>query len=331
MYIMAYIYLKKINGKPYYYLRIDTKENNKRVIKDIAYLGNDISKINVDKLLDNSKYKKEIRKSYKTINKFINSNYYLEKAKKEKLHKDKYFTREQQLLLESIRLHFKDRFLKIDKKTQKEVLDNFIVSFTYNTTSIEGNTIALNDVKKILSEEIINLKNKTLREIYDLRNTKNTFFSIINSKKPITSDFIINIHKQLVKDIDNRVGFRKHDVRVIKSRFDSTPYFRIEKEIQELLDWYKSSKKLNPFVLATIFHHKFERIHPFSDGNGRTGRLLMNYILMKNKYPPIIITKKNRSEYLQALEFADKYENYSKLIQFLLNEYKVGYWQNFII
>jgi Fic family protein len=328
---MVYIYSKIINGKLYYYLRMDKREKDKKIIKDIAYLGSDLSKINLEKLLDNSKYKKEIRKSYKVINKFINSNYYLDKAKSEKLHKDKYLTYEQQILLESIKLHFKDRFLKLDKNTQKEIYDNFVISFTYNTTSIEGNTIPLNDVKKILSEDKIILKNKTLREIYDLRNTKNTFFSIIDSKKPISVDFIINIHKQLVKDVDDRAGFRKHDVRVFKSRFDSAPYFRIEKEMQELINWYKVNKKLNPFVLAIIFHHNFEKIHPFADGNGRTGRLLMNYILIKNNYPPIIITKKNREIYLDALESADKSENYSKLLQFLLEEYKKGYWENFVI
>ncbi|MFA5746203.1 MAG: Fic family protein [archaeon] len=328
---MTYIYSKVINGKSYYYLRMDKREKDKKVIKDIAYLGNDLSKINIDKLLDNSKYKKEIRKSYKVINKYINSNYYLDKAKSEKLHKDKYLTYEQQILLESIRLHFKDRFLKLDRNTQREIYDNFVVSFTYNTTSIEGNTIPLSDVRKILFDDKIQLKNKTLREIYDLRNTKDTFFSIVESKKPINIDFIINTHKQLVKDVDERIGFRKHDVRVIKSRFDSAPYFRIEKEIQELINWYKENKKLNPFILATIFHHKFEKIHPFADGNGRTGRLLMNYILIKNNYPPIIITKKNRDKYLEALESADKSEEYSKLLQFLLEEYKIGYWENFVV
>lgn len=328
---MAYIHSKIINGRPYYYLRIDTKENNRRIIKDIAYLGNDLSKINIDKLLDNSKYKKEIRKSYKIITKFINSNYYIDKAKSEKLHKDKHFTKTQQTILESIRLHFKDRFLKLDKNTQKDIFDNFVISFTYNTTSIEGNTIPLKDVRKILLDEKIQLKNKTLREIYDLRNTRDAFFSIVNSKKSLTIDFIIDLHKQLVKDIDNRIGFRKHDVRVIKSRFDSAPYFRIDKEMQELLKWYKGNKKLNPFTLATIFHHRFEKIHPFSDGNGRTGRLLMNYILIKNNYPPIIITGKNRENYLLALESADKSDNYSKLLAFLLEEYKQGYWDNFVI
>ena len=61
---MAYIYSKVINGKSYYYLRMDKREKDKKIIKDIAYLGTDLSKINLDKLLDNSKYKKEIRKSY---------------------------------------------------------------------------------------------------------------------------------------------------------------------------------------------------------------------------------------------------------------------------
>ena len=74
-----------------------------------------------------------------------------------------------------------------------------------------------------------------------------------------------------------------------------------------LLKWYKENKKnLHPFVLAVIFHHKIEKIHPFLDGNGRTGRMLMNYILIRAGYPPSVIYKKNRDEYLDALGSADK-------------------------
>ncbi|MFH0905957.1 MAG: Fic family protein [archaeon] len=328
---MVYIYEKKINGESYYYLRLDKRINGKKIVKDIAYLGNNLNKINIEDILNSKNYGKEIKKSYRAINRFLTSKHYLEKIKKMKLKEDKYLTKEQLQNLEIIKLHFKDRFLKLDSKTKKQVYDDFLVSFTYNTTSIEGNTISLNNVRKFLSQENFSIKNKNLREIYDLRNTKDTFYKFL-SQKEINKQLIIDIHDNLMKDIDNRTGFRKHDVRVFKSRFDSSPYFRVEKEINELLEFYKENKnKLHPFVLATIFHHKFEKIHPFYDGNGRSGRMIFNLILINSNFAPIIITKTNRNKYLDALETSDKLEDYSKLISFLITEYEKGYFENFLI
>ena len=104
-----------------------------------------------------------------------------------------------------------------------------------------------------------------------------------------------------------------------------------------LLKWYEENKKiLHPFVLASIFHHKFEKIHPFSDGNGRTGRMLVNMILLKNNYPPMIIYKKDRRMYLDALSSADNINltktdvKYKTLINFMLDEMSASYWNLFL-
>jgi Fic family protein len=104
-----------------------------------------------------------------------------------------------------------------------------------------------------------------------------------------------------------------------------------------LLKWYNENKdKLHPFVLAVIFHHKFEKVHPFSDGNGRTGRMLMNYILTRNKYPPIVIYKKNRNDYLDALSGADKInlttidKKYNNLVGYVASEASSSYWNLFL-
>ena len=109
-------------------------------------------------------------------------------------------------------------------------------------------------------------------------------------------------------------------------------------DLDLLTKWYDANKKkLHPFTLAVIFHHKFEKIHPFMDGNGRTGRILMNFILMKNNYPPVIIQKKNRSEFLDALSTADEsfvteatLEKYAELLQFVTAELNETYWNNFL-
>ena len=104
-----------------------------------------------------------------------------------------------------------------------------------------------------------------------------------------------------------------------------------------LLDWYNKNKKLHPLVLGTLFHHKFEKVHPFMDGNGRTGRMILNYILIKHKYPPLIIRRKRRSEYLKSLNKADKCsikesdkDSYSDLIKFISEEMNDNYWNLFL-
>lgn len=326
---MVYIYAKKIGSNKYYYLRLDKRINGKKIVVDVAYLGQDLSKINLDKLIDNSKYNKEIKKSYDNLNKTINTDYYIKKAESIKYKKSKYLTKEQQIRLNAIKIHFNFKFKKLNDLTKEDFFENFIVSYTYNTTSIEGNTIALSDVKKILIEEKVELKNNTLREIYDLRNTKKTFLTILNKKPKLNLKTIVDIHKSLMLDMDNRVGFRNFDVRVIKSQFNSTPYFRIEKELTELFNWFNKERE-DIFIKSVIFHHKFEKIHPFADGNGRCGRMLLNLMLLNQNYPPIIVTKKNRSKYIDALSIADKKENYIPLISFLLEEYEKGYWDHFI-
>lgn len=331
---MVYIYKKIIGGKPYYYLRASQKKGKKLITKDIAYLGSDIE--NIKKALDKlPKYKTEIRKAYRKISKFLDSNYYFEKAVKLKLKKEDYLDKKLQEV-EACKVHFNEVFRKLDELTRKEIMKNFVIEFAYNTTSIEGNTIGLEETRNLL-EEGKTPKNKTLREIYDLKNHEKVFFEIFDSKKDMNHDFIIDIHSKLMSEIDKRVGYRTRDVRVFRSHFKSTPGKFVKTDMDLLLKWYSKNKgRLHPFVLACIFHHKFEKIHPFMDGNGRTGRMLFNHILMKNDYPPVIIHKKTRAEYLEALGKADKSDltkldkkDYFDLVQYVANE-MIYYWDVFL-
>jgi len=333
---MVYLYKKTISGKPYYYLRISKRINGKIAVKDIAYLGSDISKIRkeLDKLP--SEYKKEIRNAYRNINKFIQSNFYLEKIKN--LEKNEYFAEELLKQAEAIKSHFNQHFLKLDKETIDDAFKHFLIDFAFNTASIEGNTITLEEASKLLLENLTP-KNRTLREVYDLQNTERVFFELIDSKPPINHSTIIKIHDNLMKNIDKRKGYRTHDVKVIRSRFDSSPFMYINTDMDLLLKWFKKNEdKIHPLVLAGVFHHKLEKIHPFSDGNGRTGRIIMNYILLQKKYAPIIIRKSRRGEYLDALSKADNSgldqaepKHYKKLISYLAEELIDSYWNCFSI
>ena len=89
-------------------------------------------------------------------------------------------------------------------------------------------------------------------------------------------------------------------------------------EMRSLLSWYsRNKKKLHPFILACYFHVAFETIHPFVDGNGRVGRLLMNFILRKHKYPMINIPNKRKHEYYDALHDAQIHGNVRPFITFM--------------
>lgn len=333
---MVYIYKKIIGKKPYYYLRASVKKGKKALVKDLAYLGSTLEEVrkNLDKP---KKYKQEIRKSYNTINKFLKSNYYFEKISKLKLKKDKFLDKKL-IEIEACKEHYSKKFQKEAELTKKDVFKYFLIEFAYNTTSIEGNTITLKEARNLF-EEGLTPKNRTLREIYDLQNTGKVFFKLLESKKEINKDFIIELHKNLLENIDNRIGFRKTEIRVAKSRFKASPAKYVVTDINLLLKWYhENKKKFHPLVLATMFHHKFEKIHPFYDGNGRTGRMLLNYILIRNNYSPLIIRKKFRAEYLDSLGNADespplgvKKEDYQRLIQYVADEMINNYWDIFLI
>ncbi|MBS3174880.1 Fic family protein [Candidatus Woesearchaeota archaeon] len=332
---MVYIYKKVIGNKKYYYLRASERKGTKVIAKDLAYLGSSIEEVqkNLTKL---PQYNDQIRKTYKTIHNFLESNIYLDKIKQSKIKSDHYLG-DKLLEVEACKLHYSKKFQHYDELTKEEIFKNFIVEFAFNTTNIEGNTIKLNETRNLLQNGI-SPKDKPLRDIYDLKNTEEVFNWLQESKKEVTHELIIEIHKRLVANIDKRIGYRTQEVRVIKANFKATPFPYIKADMDILLKWYEKNKdKLHPLVLTTIFHHKFEMIHPFFDGNGRTGRILLNYILMNNNYPPMVIHTKIRNNYLLALRKADKsnlkeanIKDYDLLIQYVSDEMVKSYWNIFL-
>jgi len=333
---MVYIYKKPVGDKNYYYLRASERKGKRIISKDIAYLGNSLEE--VKKNLDNlSKHKDQIRRAYKTIHSFLESNYFLERVKKLKLKRNSLLKDKTNEVM-ACKLHFNEVFNKLDELTRKEILKNYVVEFAYNTASIEGNTINLEEARNLLNEGITP-KDKTLREVYDLQNTEKVFFELLNNglKERISHDLIIEIHDKLLESIDARKGYRTTDIRVIRSNFDASPGKYVKTDMDLLLKWFNKNKnKLHPLVLAIVFHHKFERIHPFMDGNGRTGRMIMNYILLSNKLPPTITHKKTRKEYLEAMREADECdlwklnEKYDSLVDYGINEFIETYWGVFL-
>jgi len=331
---VAYIYKKAVGDKIYYYLRVSSRKGTRIIAKDVAYLGSTLDEVR-------SALKKissaVLRKAHKTIQRFLESNTYLEKAKNLNLKTTPFIDKNLLEEIEACKIHWQHTFNQRDRRTQQQYIKLFAIDFAFNTTNIEGNTITLKQAQLLLSEHLTP-KGKTLREIHDVQNTERVFLQLIEQPLFLNHEFIIQTHSELLRNVDPRVGYRTEEVHVFHAKFDSTPAPYVRTDIDLLIKWYEENEaKLHSFVLAGIFHHKFEKIHPFFDGNGRTGRILLNASLLKHNYPPLIIRKRNRAVYLDALSTADKAElthlkpeHYKPLINFLATELIQTYWNTFL-
>jgi Fic family protein len=184
----------------------------------------------------------------------------------------------------------------------------FLVDFIYNSNKMEGSRVPRESVERIVTESS-NEKNEEV---------KNTITAINYSKQKnfrITRKNIEKMHDILLSHEPASLKFRK-DNDIVVGNSTVSDYKNIKNEIDDLILWNNENYyKMYPLEQAFTFYYKFERIHPFRDGNGRTGRILMNEILKTHKYHPMIIWNKNREAHMNAFEKAidgkkDSYFNF---------------------
>ncbi len=219
--------------------------------------------------------------------------------------------------------------IKILHLSEKEWL-LFTEIFTYNTNAIEGSTIRFNEVKDILERELWP-KDAPKSEISETYGVAEAINEIRNNKVHISLDLIKKLHKIVFKNSKEYAGkFRGRGVEVVirdgfgKIVHVGAPPNKIVSLLKELINWYNKNKiKYSPLVLAVVIHNQFETIHPFQDGNGRVGRLLLNNILIKHNLPPVNIGIENRREYYESLRQYQDTGNIRPMIELLLKEYKV--------
>ena len=199
----------------------------------------------------------------------------------------------------------------------------FTEQFTYNTNAIEGSTVQLDDIPQILKKS-----NVQDPEEIETKGVAKTVDFIRRAKEDISRDLIKKIHKLCFEGTKHFAGeFRKVEVVIKNSRGEivhvGAPVSGLQEKLEELVNWYQKNKfKFKPLVLAAIIHNQFEHIHPFQDGNGRVGRLLLNYVLLNNKYPPINILLEDRQEYYHSLQEYSKNDNLKPTLIFLIKQYK---------
>lgn len=293
---MPYTEIKEKNGKKYYY-RVLSVRKGAKINKKRVYLGVDLNKAKI--------LKKEAE------------------ADRELLYLNNILKNEEVKELNRIQ----KEYLKQPKENLLNRYEAFTADFTYNSTAIEGNTLTLQETAQLLFEGIT--PRKSLREINEITNHKAAFDYILNYKEDITKDFICELHRLVVKDtlkeeLKSQIGcFRSLQVFIRGTSWLPPKPSEVSKEMKSLLFWYSSNKKkLHPLVLAAYFHAGFETIHPFVDGNGRVGRLVMNFILHKNKYPMINIPNLTKHKYYEALESAQVKGDLRPLVKLLLETLK---------
>lgn len=202
--------------------------------------------------------------------------------------------------------------------TVASLRDKLNLEWTYHSNAIEGNTLTLRETKVVL--EGITVGGKSLREHFEATNHRDAIVyveELISQQEALSEWQVKNIHSLVLKGIDNEEAGRYRRENVVISGASTTPpdFLHLGEEMQQLIAWYQQADQLHPIARAAELHTRFVKIHPFIDGNGRTGRLLLNFDLMKLGYPPAVIRKEDRLAYYDALDAACVSGNYDAITQ----------------
>lgn len=213
----------------------------------------------------------------------------------------------------------------------KRIHDEFTIEYTYNSNAIEGNTLTLQETAMVL--EGITIDKKPLKDHLEAVGHRDAFLFIqdlVRNNIPFSESIIKQIHTLVLMDRpEDRGKYRRIPVRIMGAYHVPPDPLLVPEKMENLLAEFKYNKKMHPIERAVLFHLKFEGIHPFVDGNGRTGRLLLNLMLMQEGYPPINIKYSDRKRYYEAFDAYYRDGNISIMLSIVLDEISfrlMKYW-----
>ena len=283
--------IKNIN---YYYLEHSFRDKANKIIKKEKYLGKEIPS-NIEKI---------------------------KKLFMQELNQEIWYNS-----LDSIKKNFSKEFSKLPLTAKNKYIENFLINFTYNTNRIEGSTITLKETTRLLQDGLTP-SNKPIKDIKEVESHKKLFDEMRNEKGDLSLNLIKKWHKILLNTIDDEIAgkIREHNVAIAGSKFEPPCSDELQYLLRKFIQWYKNSKdKLHPVELAALVHLKFVTIHPFTDGNGRISRMLMNFILHRNNYPLLDISYIGRNNYYNALEKSQTKNDDRAFVMHVIKRYLKDY------
>lgn len=231
---------------------------------------------------------------------------------------------------------WQEREIKTDAELA-EALNGHSIAFAYHSGKIENDNITFHDTREIFEHDGVTSYTGDLRTLSEIRNGKEAyemFLAAFQEKRAMDEAFIKELQQKLTQNtydmrryrMGERPGaYKSHDYVTGREEVGAPPE-DVAEEMGELLDELLSIPDGKALTAAAYFHAKFENIHPFADGNGRTGRLAMNYFLVCHDHPPVIIHEEDRREYYGALEAWDIRQDLEPLLVFL-REQTVKTWE----
>ncbi len=197
--------------------------------------------------------------------------------------------------------------------------EEFLIEYTYNSNAIEGNTLTLQETALVL--EGVTIDKKPLKDHLEAVGHRDAFLyvqDLVKNNVPFSESIIKQIHTLVLMDRpDDRGVYRRIPVRIMGAYHVPPDPILVPGQMEKLVAEFTGDKKLHPLKRAALFHLKFEGIHPFVDGNGRTGRLIMNLMLMQAGYPPINVKYSDRKRYYEAFDAYYRDQQESSMIDIL--------------
>lgn len=222
-----------------------------------------------------------------------------------------------------------DTLRPLDPERGDRIMQKFRLDWNYHSNHLEGNSLTFGETKALILFGIT-AQGKPLKDHLEIEGHNEAIewvLDIVGEEYPLTETFIRQLHTLLLKESYSVKAITAEGAPTTKraevGKYKSQPnhvltatgemfYFATPEEtpakMEELLNWYREksiSENVNPAFLAAEFHYRFIRIHPFYDGNGRTARILMNFILMKFGFPPVVIKTEDKQNYFSVLRLAD--------------------------
>jgi Fic family protein len=208
-----------------------------------------------------------------------------------------------------------------------DIRDQFYLSLTYHSNRIEGSTLSENETAAIMFQNAA-LPNKSIIEQLEVKNHQAALeylFGHLAKKKPINEAFILKLHSILMNAIRaDAGGYRNHGVRIMGTHVPTANYVKVSTLMKALVgDINRKTKNIVSLIAA--IHARFEAIHPFADGNGRIGRLLMHTMALKENLSPLVIVQEKRRLYVAYLNKAQMKDDVSLLEDFVCDAILDGY------